>query len=132
MTNVFAETRFDCIDRDGNAFTAELRFRDIRSTTVRDGVTESRLELSLEPLFPERGMRGMDSFHALCLAIEFVRKALRAFVAHGGTVYFHGSKTPIDIDDAAFTPISEYIDPRFLAGPPSEYWRRIQGDQDGG
>ncbi|MCS7471512.1 hypothetical protein NZK35_33100 [Stieleria sp. ICT_E10.1] len=132
MNNVFAETKFDCVDRDGNAFTAELQFGNIVPGPVRDGITESRLDMSLEPLFPERGMRGTDSFQAICLAIEFVRKALRAFVAHGGTVYYHQSQTPIDLDDYAFTPISEFIDPRFLAGPPSEYWRRVQESEESG
>ena len=132
MNNVFAETKFDCVDRDGNAFTAVLQFGNILPGPVRDGITESKLDISLEPLFPQRGMRGTDSFQAICLAIEFVRKALRAFVAHGGTVYYQQSKTPIDLDDYAFTPISEYIDPRFLAGPPSEYWRRVQDSKDSG
>lgn len=132
MNNVFAETKFDCVDREGNAFTAVLQFGNIVPGSVRDGITESRLDMSLEPLFSQRGMRGTDSFQAICLAIEFVRKALRAFVAHGGIVYYHQSKTPIDLNDYAFTPISEFIDPRFLAGPPSEYCRRVQESKDSG
>lgn len=132
MNNVFAQTKFDCVDREGNAFTAALLFGNIMPGTVRDGITESKLDISLEPLFPQRHMRGSDSFQAICLAIEFVRKALRAFVAHGGTVYYQQSKTPIDLDDYAFTPISEFIDPRFLAGPPSAYRRSVQETQDGG
>lgn len=131
MNKVFAETKFDCVDRGGNAFTAVLQFGNIMTGAVRDGITESKLDISLEPLFPQRHMRGSDSFQAICLAIEFVRKALCAFVAHGGIVYYQQSKTPIDLDDYAFTPISEYIDPRFLAGPPTEYWRRVQETQDG-
>ncbi len=47
-------------------------------------------------------MRGTDSFQAICLAIEFVRKALRAFIVHGGRVYYQQTKTPIDLDDYAF------------------------------
>jgi hypothetical protein len=132
MNNVFAETEFDCVDRDGNSFTAVLQFGNITPGVVRDGITESKLDISLEPLFPQRHMRGADSFQAICLAIEFVRKALRAFVAHGGIVYYQQSMTPIDLDDYAFTPISEFIDPRFLAGDPSEYWRRVQELKDSG
>ncbi len=132
MKNVIAETKFDCVDRDGNAFTAELQFGNLVPGPLRDGFTESRLDISLEPLFPERGMRGTDSFQAICLAIEFVRKALRAFIVHGGRVYYPQTKTPIDLDDYAFTPISEFIDPRFLGGPPSEYGRRAQESKDSG
>ncbi|WP_168564969.1 hypothetical protein [Crateriforma spongiae] len=123
MKHIVAETRFDCRDRDGNDFTAHLMIGDLEPCVVRDGVAESKLLISLDPLFPERGFRGTDSFHAICLAIELVRKALRAFVVHGGTVYYHGTKTPIDIDDYAFTPINEPIDERFLAGLASTYAR---------
>ena len=132
MKNIIAETKFDCVDRDGNPFTAVLEIGNLVPGPIRNGITESKLDISLEPLFPQRGMGGIDSFQAICLAIEFVRKALRAFVAHGGTVYYQQSKTPIDLDDYAFTPISEFIDPRFLSGPPSEYWRRVLESKDRG
>jgi len=123
MNPILAETQFDCRDRDGNVFTATLRISELQATVVRNGLTEHKLQISLEPLFPERGYRGTDSFNAICCAIELVRKALRAFVAHGGTVYFFGSKTPIDIEDYAFTPISEPIVERFLSGPARDYSR---------
>lgn len=123
MNDLVAQTQFDCRDRDGNDFTASLRIGDLQPTVVRDGVTEYKLKISLEPLFPERGYRGSDSFNAICCAIELVRKSLRAFVAHGGTVYFTNSRTPIDIEDYAFTPINEPIAERFLSGPAPDYSR---------
>ena len=111
---LIAESKFDCRDRDGSDFVALLQIgRPVELMHNDRPYAECRV--SLEPLFPERGHGGADTFQSLCLAIELIRKALRAFVAHGGSVYYHQTRTPIDIDHPSFVPIAEPIDKRFLA-----------------
>ena len=113
METVIATSKFDCRDRNGDYFVAVLKIGDPEDITLPTG-PEGKFNVSLEPLFDERPCRGADSFQALCLSIDLVRKAFRAFVAHGGMVYYHRSRSPINIDDASFVPIAQPIAKRFL------------------
>jgi len=119
VSEPIAETKFDCVDRDGNAFVATVRIGDPTTRKDKHGRTEHLFQISFDPFFAERLQGGHDSFTAMCFAIELVRKALRVFVAHGGTVYMHDTRSPIDIDDPYFTPICGIIDRRFINGDPA-------------
>ena len=118
METVIAESKFDCRDRNGSEFVATLLIGDPDHNAMPHGHPEGKFSISFEPLFAERTSRGADSFQALCLSIDLVRKALRAFIAHGGTVYYHQTRTPIDLESTSLTPISEPIDRKFLADSP--------------
>ena len=83
------------------------------------GRTEYQFHIAFDPFFTKRIQGGHDTFTAMCFAIELVRKALRVFVAHGGTVFMHGTRSPIDIDDPYFTPICGIINRKFIDGDPA-------------
>jgi hypothetical protein len=118
MHDIIATTTFDCRDRNGDDFVATLQIGLPVAQVAANGNQYFECLIALEPLFPETRHGGEDSFQSLCLAIELVRKALRAFIAHGGAVYFHGTRSPIDIDDASFTPIAEPIRGLYLSELP--------------
>ncbi len=118
MQDIIATTTFDCRDRNGDDFVATLQIGLPVERIAANGNRCFECPIALEPLFPETRHGGEDSFQSLCLAIELVRKALRAYIAHGGTVYFHGTRSPIDVDDASFTPIAEPIRDVYLTDPP--------------
>jgi hypothetical protein len=121
MKSVLVETRFDCVTDSEGEFVAQLLIGDMQSVDVENGEKDVRFRISFEPLFQERNIGGIDSFQALCLAIELVRDALTAFRMHGGHVYFHNTKSPINLNSVCFSPIREPISPRFLgkASPES-------------
>lgn len=114
-----AESRFDCIDRNGNSFVAIVQIGEPSSREVSSGRLEHLFRVSFAPFFVERVQGGDDTLTAMCFAIELVRKALRVFVAHGGAVYMHGTRSPIDINDPYFTPICGIIDRKFIDGEPA-------------
>lgn len=115
MQDIIATTTFDCRDKHGVDFVATLEIGRPLERTSSNGTIYVECPIALEPLFPETKHGGEDSFQSLCLAIELVRKALRAFVAHGGTVYFRGTRSPIDVNEPSFTPIAEPIYAKFLS-----------------
>jgi hypothetical protein len=118
MQEIIATTTFDCRDRNGDDFVATLEIGRPLERIATNGNRYFECPIALEPLFPETQHGGEDSFQSLCLAIELVRKALRAFIAHGGTVYFHGTRSPIDVDEASFSPIAEPIRNVYLTDAP--------------
>ena len=118
MQDIIATTTFDCRDRHGVDFFATLKIGRPLERTNTSGTSYFECPIAFEPLFPESRHGGEDSFQSLCIAIDLVRKALRAFVAHGGTVYFHGTRSPIDVNDPSFTPIAEPIRAVYLTDPP--------------
>ena len=105
MTKWIAETAFDCINPKGKRFRAVARI-GIPTTVPREGQlsTYGRCPVMIEPLVSERAAGGVDQFQALCLAIDLIRKALKAFVAQGGRVFFPRTDTPIQLDDPSFCP----------------------------
>jgi hypothetical protein len=119
MLDPIAKSQFDCVDRNGNEFVATVAIGEPSSRDVAHGRTERLFAVSFDPFFAKRQQGGLDSLTALCFAIELVRKALRVFVAHGGSVYMHGTRSPIDIDDPYFTPIGGIIDRKFIDGDPA-------------
>ena len=119
MSQPIAETKFDCVDRHGNAFVAIVQIGEPTTREDKHGRIEHLIHISFEPFIKNRPQGGHDSFTALCFAIELVRKALRVFVAHGGSVFMHGTRSPIDIDDPYFTPICGIIDRKFIDADPA-------------
>ena len=117
MDKVFAKSSFDCCDRDGNEFVAIVQIGVPFEQEDGHGRVHGACPFSLEPLFPEVSIAGGDTFHALCLGIELIRKALRAFTAHDGMVYFRGTRSPVDLNSPSFLPIDEPIFARFLGSP---------------
>ncbi len=114
MKTIVAETHFDCIARDGEEFHAKLYIGDIQQIQLENGQIDSQVSVTFTPLFAMRKVRGVDSFQALCLSVELVRDALRAFSIHGGLVYFPGTRSPINIESPTFAVFSEPIDGRYL------------------
>lgn len=129
MNSVIAETSYDCVATDGEEFVARLKIGDMELVDVPSGCRHARFRISFEPLFEERNVGGVDSFQALCLAIELVRDSLNAFRAHGGLIYFSGTKSPINLESSSFAPIREPISPRFLAGDRNDADRRRRIDE---
>ena len=119
MHDPIAESKFDCVDRSGNSFVAIVQIGEPSTRDDRSGQTEHLFRVSFDPFFKERVQGGHDTLTAMCFAIELIRKALRVFIAHGGAVYMHGTRSPIDIDDPYFTPICGIIDPKFIDGDPA-------------
>ena len=74
----------------------------------------------MEPLLAERGIGGENQFQALCLAIDFIRKVLKIFVAQGGRVVFPGTEAPIDLDNPSFCSWPEIKDLRAREKPQAK------------
>ena len=103
QTRWIGQTRFDCIDAKGKRFRLVARIGE-PTTRPREGKLAAYgwCPVSMEPLLAERGIGGENQFQALCLAIDFIRKVLKIFVAQGGRVVFPGTQAPIDLDDPSF------------------------------
>jgi hypothetical protein len=108
-----AEHRFDCEAADRRKFTVVARIgRPFLSPPEGRLAAYGRCPVSLAPLIGERWIGGEDQFQALCLALDFIRKGLKAFTAAGGRVRFHKTKKLIDLDDPSFVPLATLDDLR--------------------
>ena len=123
MAKWIAETSFDCIDAKGKRRRVVARIGE-PEMMPREGKLSAygRCRVSLEPLSTVRNAGGVDKFQALCLALNFIRMALKAFVAQGGRVTYPGDGSPINLDDPSFCP---YVDLRWLQ--PRAKTRRHRG-----
>ncbi len=107
------EKAFDCERVRGRKFTAIARIgRPILAPAEGELSAYGRCPISLAPLVAEQWIGGEDQFQALCLALEFIRQALKAYVAEGGRVYYEKTKNPIDLDDPSFLPLATLTDLR--------------------
>lgn len=105
MDKWIAETSFDCIDPSGKRFRTTARIGlPVTVPAEGDSAAYGRCGVSLLPIIPEKSVCGEDTFQAVCLAIDLVRKVLKTFVAQGGRVCLRESDTPIDLDDPSFCP----------------------------
>ena len=97
------ETSFDCVDAKGKRCRVVARIGE-PTTMPRKGnlAAYGWCPVSMEPLVAERGIGGENQFQALCLAIDFIRKVLKSFVAQGGRVFFPRTNAPIDLDSPSF------------------------------
>lgn len=125
MDSIVAETTFDCVDRGGRSFALYVRIGDVHDIPTQSGDHNVGFYVELDPLMKRRLQAAPDSFTALCFCIEMVRKALRIFVAHGGCVYFTGTRSPIDIDSHFFEPHHGLICDEYLN---SDSDSKSQGD----
>jgi hypothetical protein len=124
MAKWIAERAFDCVDAKGKRFQA-VACIGMPTTVPRDGelAAYGSCPVMLEPLVSARAHGGIDQFQALCLAIDLVRRALKAFVAQGGRVFFVGTDTPIQLEDPSFLP---HLDLEGLSAPKKTR-RKIPG-----
>jgi hypothetical protein len=100
-----AEMRFDCQPSRGRPFVVVARVGRPTLSPAKGRLSAyGRCPVSLAPLIPEQSIGGQDQFQALCLALDFIRKGLKAFTAVGGRVYYHETRNPIDLDDPSFLP----------------------------
>jgi hypothetical protein len=122
MAKWIAETSFDCIDARGKRRRVVARIGE-PEMMPREGKLSAygRCRASLEPLSGVRSAGEVDKFQALCLALDFIRKALKAFVAQGGRITHPGDGSPIDLDDPSFCP---YVDLRWLQARAKSRRRR--------
>lgn len=112
------ETTFDCVDRDGRPFPLHVRIGDRHDIRTESGDTDVGFYVELDPLMKRRVQAGHDTFTAMCFCIQMVRVALKTFVAHGGSVYFAKTRSPIDLDDFLFGPIFGLLRDEFLNPQP--------------
>ena len=112
MAKWIAETAFDCIDAKGKRRRVVARIGE-PEMMPREGMLSAygRCRVSLEPFAKARAAGGVDKFQALCLALDFVRKALKGFVGQGGRVLHPEDGSAIDLDDPSFCP---HLDIRHL------------------
>jgi hypothetical protein len=63
---------------------------------------------------------------AMCFGIELVRNALKIFVAHGGSVYFRQTRSPIDLESPSFQALGGLLRSEFEQRlvTESEPWAR--------
>ena len=123
MPKWIAETAFDCIDSKGKRRRVVARIGE-PEMMPREGKLSAygRCRVSLEPLATARAAGGVDKFQALCLALDFIRKILKGFVAQGGRVLHPDDGSAIDLDDPSFCP---HLDIRHLR--PRAKTRRRRG-----
>jgi hypothetical protein len=57
---------------------------------------------------------------AMCFGIQLVRAALKIFVAHGGSVYFRGTREPIDLESPSFQSLGRLLRAEFLLPDPTQ------------
>jgi hypothetical protein len=117
------QAEFDGITRDGRDIVIRVAIGEPHDIPTASGDTDAGFYVDVEPLMERRTQVGTDSFMAMCFAIELVRKALKIFVAHGGSVYFRRTRSPIDLKSYCFEVVGGLLRPEFLeAGqtPPSD------------
>jgi hypothetical protein len=130
MTRWIAETAFDCVDQRRRRFSAVARIGP-PEVVPRDGklAAYARSPMSFTPFTAERRIGGIDTFHALCLAIQVLRTVLKSFVRSGGQVLFPGTNSHIDLDDPTFLPLLDLAElrrtrPHRLTKRPRRTYRR--------
>ena len=103
-----AKTTFDVVPPRGRkAFALAVRIGCPVSLPVEGRLSGySRCPVSLTPVLPVRWIAGENQFQALCLALEFIRLVLKAYVVEGGRIYYPNSDNPIDVDSPSFVPLA--------------------------
>jgi hypothetical protein len=109
---------FDGATRDGREIVIHVSIGDAREFAKKYPGPDPGFYVEVEPLVGRRSSVGTDSFMAMCFGIELVRKALRIFVANGGSVYFRGTRSPIDLESYWFQSLGLLLRPEFLLPDP--------------
>lgn len=118
MRSPVVQTEFDAVTRDGREIVISVAIGEQHSVPVESGETDVGYYVEVEPLMKRRSQVGTDSFMAMCFSIHLVRKALVIFVAHGGSVFFRGSRCPIDLQSPSFESVGGLIRSEHLAPDP--------------
>ena len=100
-----AQQHFRCVSLDGETFELVAKF-GVPRLEANDGPhgNHAVMDVSFQPLVPERRCYGANEFQALCLAIEFLRATLKAFAGKGGRIYWQDSESPVNLDSPWFGP----------------------------
>jgi hypothetical protein len=118
MHNPVVQAEFDGVARDGREFVIRVAIGDKRSSG--DDVS---FYVEVEPLIARRYPQGgTDTLMAMCFCIQGVRRVLKMFVAHGGSVYGRGTRSPVDLDSYWFEPVGDdkTLRAEFLLPSPKE------------
>src|SRR5258708_6486446 len=119
--DLLAEQTFRCHPRNGEPFDMVAKFsRPVLESVPEPVGRHAVMFLSFEPLVGERRFGGGNEFQAICLAIEYLRTTLRAFVASGGRVYWQDTDSLVDLESPWLGP---FPSPGDFAG---SWW---QGEQ---
>jgi hypothetical protein len=113
MDNPVIVCEFGGVTRDGREIVIRVAIGEpfVLSSA---GDPDPGFFVEVEPLMRRTRSIGTDSFMAMCFGIELVRKALKIFVAHGGAVYFRGTRSPIDLESYWFESLGGLLRKDFL------------------
>jgi hypothetical protein len=101
-----AAQTFRCVPLQGKPFVATARIaKPVLVPASDECASFARCRVSLTPIAAERAGGGNNEFQALCLSLDFIRNALKTFVAEGGRVYFGDSDSPANLDSPWFAPL---------------------------
>ena len=119
MDSPVAQAEFDAVTRDGREIVVQVSIGDQHDMPSKHG-TDVGFYVEVEPLMQRRRQGGTDSFMAICLSIQMVRKALMIFVAHGGSLFFRGTRCPIDLQSPWFESFGGLIRDEYLRPDPTQ------------
>jgi hypothetical protein len=119
MQSPVAQAEFDAVTRDGKEIVVTVAIGDLHDIPTESGDTCVGFYIEIEPLMQRRRQGGTDSLMAMCFSIQMVRKALLIFVAHGGSLYFRGTRSPIDLQSPWFESIGGLIRSEYLRPDPT-------------
>jgi hypothetical protein len=106
MQKCIAEKVFRCVPPVGDPFSVVVRIGEPVAFPQKANLAPyARCPVSMEPLLREQGIGGENQFQALCLAIEFIRTAFKAFVAEGGKIQWRDTGGSVDLASPWFCPL---------------------------
>ena len=106
MKNPVVQAEFDGVTRDGRELVIRVAIGDMRSLPLPSGDADVGFYIEVEPLMARNFVQGgSDTLTAMCFCIHGMRRVLKMFVAHGGSVYGRGTRNPVDLDSYWFEPV---------------------------
>ena len=110
MHNPVVQAEFDGVARDGREFVIRVAIGDKRDLPTTSGDPDVGFYIEVEPLMARKFLQGgTDTLMAMCFCIQGLRKVLKLFVAHGGSVYGRGTRYPVDLDSYWFEPVGDDV-----------------------
>ena len=110
MKNPVVQAEFDGVARDGREFVIRVAIGDMRSLPLPSGDADVGFHIEVEPLMARNFVQGgPDTLTAMCFCIHGMRRVLKMFVAHGGSVYGRGTRCPVDLDSYWFEPLGDNL-----------------------
>jgi hypothetical protein len=119
MQKPVVQAEFDGVTRDGREIVIRVAIGDRKDLPATGGALDVEYYIEIEPLMDRKLQGGTDSLMAMCFCIHAVRRMLKIFVAHGGTIYCRGTRSPIDLESYWFEPIDGWLRPEFLQPKPA-------------